>query len=228
MTTPRPIFSPLLGILCFTFLAFSHPYQAKAEGLCDSLTVSGVEIIDGNLQITVYNSSGQTIIYPYFTTTLDENPYLIMEDTFIVLSLLSIPGDFNDGYTTAFYSGTYAAPETVPLNTTFTGNLIIGDPNDSTFSCTLPFTFQYGTMPTSILDNKLFTEQVYPNPSAQVATLTLPQPNTAVQIFDLQGKLIQEFIAIDTQTPLYMQTSGCYLIRMTTANQITTAKWVVR
>lgn len=228
MTTPLPFFRPVIGMFFSCMLLLGASQTANAEGLCDSLSVSSVVIVDGNLQITVYNSSSQTIIYPYFTTTLDENPYLMMEDTFLVLSLLSIPGDFNDGYTTAFYAGTYAAPETVPLNTEFTGHLIIGDPNDSTFSCTLPFTFLYGTMsPESIVDQQLI-ESIFPNPSSGSGLLTISQPNALVQLFDMQGNLVQTVFAHERQTTLHVQDAGCYMIRVTAEGRVYTSKWIVQ
>lgn len=228
MTTPLPFFKHYTGIAALWLLLMCSSQYVQAEGLCDSLTVSEVTIDGGNLLITVYNSSGQTIIYPYFTTTLDDNPYLIMEDTFLVLSLLSVPGDFNNGYTTAFYAGTYAAPETVPMHTEFTGSLIIGDPNDSTFSCTLPFTFFYGTMPTGVLESPVQTFNIYPNPSTGSSILSVIQPNTLVQVFDMQGKLMQSGLAQDTQIDLHIQNSGCYIVRLTAGDQVTTTQWIVR
>lgn len=214
----------MLPVLC----AFISMHSVNAQISCDALSVSDVTIVDGNLQVTIYNSSAETIIYPYVTTILEENPYLSMEDTMKVLSLLSVPGDFNDGYTTAWYAGDYAAPEEVPLNTTFTGTLTIGDPNDSTFTCTIPFSFEYGTMTTGVEETLLKKMSLFPNPSKGTSTLSIPTSNAQVELYNQQGALLTTYYPTDTQLTIQTGISGIYFIRICTENDFRIIEWVVQ
>jgi hypothetical protein len=144
------------------------------------------------LQITVYNSSQHFIVYPFFIIDLDQNSYIQLNDSVTVLSFLSVMGDANNGYTTASYFGNISAANTVPLNTNFTGTITITDPNDSTFNCSYPFNFVYGTMPTSVKSTNEVNLHVYPSPASSLLTIQLSDEmiNASYLITDQAGRNI--------------------------------------
>ncbi len=176
---------------CLNFLLVNTEIDAQ-NAYCDSIAVDSVFIDNNMLQITVYNSSQHFIVYPYFIINLDANSYIQLNDSVTVLSFLSVMGDANNGYTTASYFGNISAANTVPLNTNFTGTITITDPNDSTFNCTYPFNFVYGTMPTSVKSNDDINLSVYPSPASSLLTIQLSDEmiNANYLITDQAGRNI--------------------------------------
>lgn len=228
MHTPLHFFSYTKGIVIAGVMSIFCLQTLRGQQLCDSLVVDSVSIMDDQFHITVYNSSTQTIIYPYFTTTLEDNPYVSLTDTFLVLSLLSVPGDFWDGYTTAWYSAEYVDPATVPMHTEIFGTLTIGDPNDSTFLCELPFSFFYGTMPTAVTEVPGAEIHIFPNPSEGQIQLLLSDPSFQIRIFDQQGKAV-EFIQPDASSiQLTHNIPGLYFVMIYDAQGFYVEEWVVR
>jgi hypothetical protein len=176
---------------CLNLLMVNTKIDAQ-NAYCDSIAVDSVFIDNNMLQITVYNSSQHFIVYPFFIINLDQNNHIQLNDSVTVLSFLSVMGDANNGYTTASYFGNISAANTVPLNTNFTGTITIIDPNDSTFNCTYPFNFVYGTMPTSIKSTNEVSLNVYPSPASNSLTIQLSDEmiNASYLITDQTGRNI--------------------------------------
>ena len=176
---------------CLSLLLINNKIDAQ-NTYCDSIAVDSVFIDNNMLQITVYNSSQHFIVYPFFIIDLDQNSYIQLNDSVTVLSFLSVMGDANNGYTTASYFGNLSAANTVPLNTNFTGTITITDPNDSTFNCSYPFNFVYGTMPTSVKTTNDVNLNVYPSPASSLLTIQLSDEmiNASYLITDQAGRNI--------------------------------------
>jgi hypothetical protein len=176
---------------CLNLLLINNKIDAQ-NTYCDSIAVDSVFIDNNMLQITVYNSSQHFIVYPFFIIDLDQNSYIQLNDSVTVLSFLSVMGDANNGYTTASYFGNISAANTVPLNTNFTGTITITDPNDSTFNCSYPFNFVYGTMPTSVKSTNEVNLHVYPSPASSLLTIQLSDEmiNASYLITDQAGRNI--------------------------------------
>jgi hypothetical protein len=147
----------------FAGMLFSLSAAAQAT-VCDSLSVSSVYIENEVMYLEVYNASNHTIVYPFFTLVMDANDYINIQPPSSVPSFLSVPGDGNNGFTTAVYFASIDPADEVPLNTAFTGTLTITDPNDETFSCALPVSFNYGTLTTSVQDIEAISLSLFPNP----------------------------------------------------------------
>lgn len=181
----------LLFSICILF--FNKTTKAQ-NAYCDSLMVYSVNIDVNMLNLTVYNSSQHFIAYPFFTINLDSNSYIQLNDSVNVLSFLSVVGDANNGYSTASYNGNILAANLVPLNTIFTGTIRITDPNDSTFNCIYPFMFVYGTMPTSLSQNKHENIKIYPSPANDFLNVSLDvyNPNTKYRILNQVGSIVTE------------------------------------
>lgn len=192
-------------ILLFSFLLLVTSHKLIAQNtICDSISVDSVYIDNNLLVITVYNSSQHFIVYPYFTLSLTSNNYIQLNDSVLVLSYLSSPGDANNGFSTGTYIANIAAANMVPLNTLFTGLLTITNPNDSTFSCSFPFSFLYGTMPTLINENSFSNYSIFPNPATESITIsrsTWNQKNN-YSIFDQFGKLVASGVLINNQNKI--------------------------
>jgi hypothetical protein len=75
------------------FLSMFWQFDVSSQTICDSIVVEDVLLDANSIEILVYNSSQHTIIYPFFTATLNDNPYITMGDTLKVLSFLSVPSD---------------------------------------------------------------------------------------------------------------------------------------
>lgn len=166
-------------------------FNASSQTICDSISIENVVLDANTIEIQVYNSSQHTIIYPFFTTTLTDNPYITMADTLQVLSFLSVPGDGNNGFSNALYwNVTFAPASSVPANTVFTGNLVITDPNDSTFSCTKPFSFTYGSAVATTPVIGMAKLQVFPNPNEGKWTVISPVSEGKIILFDALGKVV--------------------------------------
>jgi hypothetical protein len=148
-----------------TFFSLTAISQAT---VCDSLSVSSVNIENEVMYLEVYNASTHFIAYPYFALVMDANDYINIQPPTSVPTFLSVPGDGNNGYTTAVYFASIDPADEVPLNTAFTGTLTITNPNDETFSCSLPVAFTYGSMTTSVADNEAISLSVFPNPANEL------------------------------------------------------------
>jgi hypothetical protein len=172
--------------------------------VCDSINIDSVYIDNNLLVVTVYNSSQHFIVYPYFTISLFNNSDIQINDSILVLSYLSRPGDANNGYTSGTYIANIAAANTVPLNTLFTGILTIADPNDSTFSCSFPFSFLYGTMPTFINEIKAYKYEIFPNPAAETITISAIQikEGSSYTIIDQFGKIVANGLLNNNQNTI--------------------------
>ncbi|HRG58149.1 MAG TPA: T9SS type A sorting domain-containing protein [Bacteroidia bacterium] len=171
---------------CIIYLLLLSGISYGQNAYCDSIAIDSVYIDNNMLHLTVYNSSQHFIVYPYFTVDLNSNSYITLTDSFTVLSFLSIAGDANNGFSSAGYSGTITASNLVPLNSFFSGTLTITDPNDSTFNCSYPFSFLYGSMTTSLLNKNLSPIQIYPNPSAN-----------SIKIYSTELEVNQQFEIIN-------------------------------
>lgn len=185
---------------------------------CDSIAVDTVFVDNNMLTITVYNSSQHFIVYPYFTLHLNSNSYIQLNDSVQVLSFLSAPGDANNGFSTGSYLGNIAPENTVPLNTNFTGILTITDPNDSSFSCSYPFSFLYGTMPTSLIENNTNNFAIYPNPAFEELTVQASKTieKTPYHIVDAFGNIVSKgFITADqNQIDISQIAAGIYSMQI--------------
>lgn len=215
---------------CIIFLLLISGISRGQGALCDSITIDSVYIDNNMLHLTVYNSSQHFIAYPFFTVDLNTNSYITLTDSVTVLSYLSIPGDANNGYSTASYSGNIAAANLVPINTVFSGTLTITDPNDSTFNCSYPFSFLYGTMATSLMVKNLTSAFIYPNPATN-----------SIQIYSNKMNINQRF-AIFNQLGIEVKSgniqkevegidisdlaSGIYFLRM--PNQTNTSYKIIK
>jgi hypothetical protein len=203
-------------LLYFLFAQLS----IQAQTVCDSLSVDSVIIENNTFQISVYNSSQTFIAYPYFTVDLDENPYIDFIDSLTVPTFLSVPSDANNGFTVGFYSNvTIAGASSVPNNSIFSGNLIIQDPNDSTFYCSLPFSFTYGNQ---IADLETFDQnsiQLYPNPTSGTFKL-ISSDEALVSISDANGRVIFQELKVDTTTTLQLENDGLYTLTFKTSKGI--------
>ncbi len=178
-----------ITLLMTLILGCYHHLASAQNTFCDSISVDSVYIENNMLHITVYNNSQHFIAYPFFTINLVSNNYISLTDSVLVLSFLSIPGDANNGYSTAYYSGNMSASNLVPLNTNFLGTIIITDPNDSTFNCSYSFNFNYGTMPTTLVENSLKTIKIFPNPTSNLLSIksNLLNQNSSYTIYDQVG-----------------------------------------
>ena len=196
------------------FLSIFSQFNVFSQTICDSISIENVVLDANSIEIEVYNSSQHTIIYPFFTATLNDNPYITMGDTLKVLSFLSVPSDGNNGFSNALYSNvTFVAESTVPANTLFTGNLVITDPNDSTFSCTKPFSFTYGTATAATPETELAKLQVFPNPNEGKWTVISPVSQGNITVYDALGKAVfTQVINAETST-IELKNAGIYTIK---------------
>jgi hypothetical protein len=196
------------------FLSVFWQFDVSSQAICDSIIVEDVVLDANSIEILVYNSSQHTIIYPFFTATLNDNPCITMADTLQVLSFLSVPGDGNNGFSNALYwNVTFVAESTVPANTLFTGNLVITDPNDSTFSCTKPFSFTYGTATAATPETELAKLQVFPNPNEGKWTVISPVSQGNITVYDALGKAVfTQAINAETST-IELKNAGIYTIK---------------
>ena len=217
---------PILVILILFLLAVTS--KAFSQSSCDSMYVDTVFVDQQSLQLTVYNGSRHFIVYPFFSVSLDENPYIVLGDTLTVPSFLSVADDFNGGYTPAFYhSVSIAPPATIPFQTEFTGRLTIRDPNDSTFVCTLPFSFYYGEMITGSVEAQQEKFQLYPNPTDERVFLSLPSEVAEITITDVQGNRILSKTVTEKETSMDLQENGVFFITVITSQSISTKKLIV-
>jgi hypothetical protein len=196
------------------FLSVFWQFDVSSQTICDSIIVEDVLLDANSIEILVYNSSQHTIIYPFFTATLNDNLYITMGDTLKVLSFLSVPGDGNNGFSNALYSNvTFAAESTVPANTLFTGNLVITDPNDSTFSCTKAFSFTYGSATATTPETEIAKLQVFPNPNEGKWTVISPVSQGNITVYDALGKAVfTQAINAETST-IELKNAGIYTIK---------------
>jgi hypothetical protein len=197
--------------------------NAFAQTICDSISIENVVLDVNSVELQVYNSSQYTIIYPFFEVNFSPNPYISFGDTLKVLSFLSIPGDGNNGFTNALYANVSFAPETsVPANTLFTGELVITDPNDSTFMCTKPFSFTYGTAIAATFETELPKFNIFPNPSEGKCTVSTPLAEGQITVFDALGKVVLTQ-PINTGTSiLELTNAGIYTLKL----ESTKGNWI--
>lgn len=204
----------LLLLLCSMFVKHSRAQNV----FCDSIMVDSVYIDNNMLHLTVYNQSQHFIVYPFFNVQLNPNSYIALTDSTLVLSFLSVPGDANNGYSTANYQANIMAASLVPLNTLFTGTITITDPNDSTFSCTYPYSFLYGTMATSLNEKTNTIATIFPNPAVNLIHIKLQNfnKNNHYYIFDLIGNCIITGIVDkgDESIDISMLEDGVYTLRV--------------
>jgi hypothetical protein len=215
-------------ILIITALLLFSTLKTHAQTTCDSISTDTVYVETNSLYITVYNSSHHFIVYPFFTASLDANPYISLGDTLTVPSFLSVVGDANNGYTTAFYSNvSVVAAASVPYNTLFTGMLRIQDPNDAVFSCSIPFNFRYGNMGASVGELQADLVQLYPNPTKGQFTISLPDDNAEINVTDILGQSILKILATQKITNLQLENNGVYIIYIKTKQGIAKRKLIV-
>lgn len=211
------------------FLSVISQFNAFSQTICDSISIENVVLDANSIEIQVYNSSQHTIIYPFFTTTLTDNPYITMADTLQVLSFLSVPGDGNNGFSNALYSNvTFAAESTVPVNTLFSGNLVITDPNDSTFSCTKPFSFTYGTATAATPETELAKLQVFPNPNEGKWTVISPVAQGNIAVYDALGKVVFTQAITAESSTFEVKNPGIYTVKFESAAGSWTEKICVK
>lgn len=201
--------------------------KSSAQTLCDSMNVDTAYVDANILSIEVYNSSTHFIAYPFFAAILDANPYIVMSDTVMIPTFLSVPGDGNNGYTAGTFNGTIAQEATVPVNTLFTGTLTINDPNDKSFECSYPFSFSYGTLNTSVNELSTSLQQIFPNPASGEFTVSLTTDYAEISITDMLGKEV-----INTQTTqktmkLHLENNGAYIVYIKTKQGIAARKLIV-
>lgn len=195
---------------------------------CDSMFVDTVYVDQQSLQLTVYNSSQHFIVYPFFSVSLDQNPYIQLGDTLIVPSFLSITSDINGGYTPAFFHNATIAPAaSIPFQTLFTGTLTIRDPNDSTFSCSQPFSFLFGEMITSSTNAYDEKFQFFPNPTNGKLYISLPVEHAELIITDSQGKRILHQTVTERAVTLDLQDYGVFFITVISSFGASTQKLLV-
>ncbi len=200
-------------ILGFILSIFSQ-LNVFCQTVCDSINIENVVLDANTIEIQVYNSSQHTIIYPFFTTTLTYNPYITMADTLQVLSFLSVPGDGNNGFSNALYwNVTFAPASSVPANTIFTGNLVITDPNDSTFSCTKPFSFTYGSGVATTPVIGMAKLQVFPNPNEGKWTVISPVSQGKIILFDALGKVVLTQVSNAESSIFELKNAGIYTLK---------------
>ena len=216
-----------INFLIIALLFFSVE-NLKAQTICDSISIDTAFVDQTSVQVTVYNSSSHFIVYPLCTAILDPNPYIVLNDSVTIPSFLSIPGDANNGYTTAFYLASIPAAATVPWNTLFTGTLIIQDPNDSSFICSKSFSFNYGTMVFSISELQPGGILLYPNPSSGDFKLLLSTENADVTVKDVAGREIFKTIALHGINNLRIETDGIYFVKVMTKQGVAEQKIVIR
>ena len=203
--------------------------NSRAETICDSIAIDTVFVESNFLHITVYNSSQHFIVYPFFTAVLTSNPYITIIDTLVIPSFLSIPGDWNDGYTTATYTNITIAPAgTVPQNTLFTGTLTIQDPNDSAFLCSESFSFLYGDMMTSVNEPHTDILKLYPNPSDGKFTVVLTTDNAEITVTDQIGRQVIKKEINQKTTNIELEEPGVYIVHVKSSQGVTTRKLIVK
>jgi len=211
-------------ILLLNSFLLLNSVSSSGQTICDSISVDTAYMDINMLQLQVYNSSQHFIVYPYFIVILNTNPYILLNDTFYVPSFLSVPGDANLGYTSASYLGTVTPPASIPFNTVFTGTLTINDPNDSTFTCSKPFSFTYGTLNTSVNELNTSLLKIYPNPSSRFFTIFFPQDDFEITVTNMIGKQIIK--TRQTTTNLQVEESGVYIVSVKTKQGTITQKLI--
>ncbi|MCC6703130.1 MAG: T9SS type A sorting domain-containing protein [Fluviicola sp.] len=212
-------------ILFFSVLCLNSAIHAQT--VCDSLSVDTVIIENNTFQITVYNSSQTFIAYPFFTVDLDENPYIDFIDSLSVPTFLGIPSDASNGYTSGYYSSvTIANAAAVPSNTLFSGHLIIQDPNDSTFYCSLPFSFTYGSQVANLATFDSNFIQLYPNPSTGIFNISSSE-EAIVSIIDANGRVVLQDLKVDKTTTFHLEKDGFYTLTLNTSIGISHVKIMV-
>ena len=216
------------SIKIFLFTSFLSMFTTvHAQSVCDSLSVDTVIIENNTFQITVYNSSQTFIAYPFFTVDLDENPYIDFIDSLSVPTFLGIPSDASNGFTSVYYSSvTIANAATVPSNTLFTGHLIIQDPNDSTFYCSLPFSFTYGNQVANLATFDSDIIQLYPNPSTGIFNISSSE-EAIVTITDANGRVVLQDFKVDKTTTFHLENDGFYTLTLSTSTGISHVKFMV-
>lgn len=138
-----------------------------------------------------------------------------MADTLQVLSFLSVLGDVNNGFSNAMYwNVTFAPAFSVPVNTVFTGNLVITDPNDSSFSCTKPFSFTYGSAVAATPEIGFAKLQVFPNPNEGKWTLISPVAQGKITLYDALGKVVLSQSINAESSTFEVKNEGIYTVKI--------------
>lgn len=211
------------------FLLIFSPFNVFSQTICDSITIENVVLDVNSVDIQVYNSSQHMIVYPFFEVNFTENPYITFGDTLKVLSFLSVPGDGNNGFTNALYSNVTFAPEaSVPANTLFTGELVITDPNDASFSCTKPFSFTYGSATATTLETTLAKLQIFPNPNEGKWTVISPVAQGNITIYDALGKVVYTQSIHAESSTIEVKHAGIYILKFESASGNWTEKICVK
>ncbi len=222
----------IITILTAVLLLFTA--KTNAQTICDSISIDSVFVDANFFNISVYNSSQHFIAYPYFTAVINDNPYITLNDSLTIPTFLSIPGDGNNGYTTAIYIDVNIAPaSTVPSNTLFTGTLTIQDPNDSTFSCSKPFSFRYGDMLTSVNELQEDMLKIYPNPTSGLFTVSLAtelDEIISIRLYNNSGQLVKQLNNANSKNhsiDVNDLSRGVYIIQVTTHKGVENLKVVI-
>lgn len=223
----------IFATLCVVLYTCVQTTTAQST-VCDSISVAGTLLDGSTLYITVYNSSEHFIVYPYFTATLEENPYITMNDNVSVPSFLSTPSDANQGFTVAAYFLSVAAANEVPMNTLFEGTVTITDPNDASFSCAYDYSFTYGDLINSIEENLDDNVVIYPNPADEFIMVNNSQSATTAEymIHDFTGRLIRRQQLPTSSTMNFIDLSnlaeGNYAFTFISGDAVKTKALVIR
>ena len=221
-------------IIILTAVLLLFTAKTNAQTICDSISIDTVFVDANFFNISVYNSSQHFIAYPYFTAVMADNPYITLNDSLTIPTFLSIPGDGNNGYTSAVYIDVNIAPaSTVPSNTLFTGTLTIQDPNDSTFSCSKAFSFRYGDMLTSLNELQEDMLKIYPNPTSGLFTVSLATENAnieSIRLYNISGQLVKQLNNVNSNNSSFNVnelSQGVYIIQVLTDNGVENRKVVI-
>jgi uncharacterized repeat protein (TIGR01451 family) len=113
------------------------------------------------------------------------------------------------------------------------GNLVLGNEVSNTadiyFDYNFPITTNTASTTVALLAKDNFedtTVSVYPNPTSDKVTITAKDKITSVQLFDLQGRLVQTTTGNHTNVNINLsgKSSGVYFVKVHTAKGVTTEK----
>jgi hypothetical protein len=106
--------------------------------------------------------------------------------------------------------------------------LVITDPNDSTFSCTKPFSFTYGSAVAATPEIGMSKLQVFPNPNEGKWTLISPDARGKIAVYDALGKVVFTQSINAEYSTFELKNAGIYIVKFESASGIWTEKIYVK
>jgi Secretion system C-terminal sorting domain len=203
------------ALLSISGLSFAQTY-------CDSISFVSAYVTANTYAFDFYNASSLWFAYPHISLTLAQNPYLTGGTSYNTIFNAS------GNNTLTVLSFTIPPASQVPLNTLFTGTLVITDPNDASFVCTYPVSLTYGTMIASGIEDQsaLYGISLFPNPATNKSTIQISTEVLSLApqliITDLTGKIMKQTAILSelTEVQLTELVAGIYVCSIVSEGRV--------